>query len=358
MQDPSRPCLLDIIDPYGGLQDMHEKRMCAVDVKLFIEDPLRFYRVAQFISRFGMVPDNELESLCKTMDITGVAKERIFEEFEKLLLKSTMPSRGIRWLQSIGRLQEIMPEIAILQQVPQRADYHPEGDVFEHTMQAIDAAAQLDESLYRKESAEFNSAPKQIKEALALTARQRKLLIMLAVLCHDVGKAVTFDSDGRAHGHEVAGVPLAQKLLKRLTDNTMLLNCIENIVRHHLAPGQLLQQNASLRAYKRLAKKLLPPVTMYELGLVALCDMRGRNGMSHEPLRDGMDEAVEFWQRVREAAVEHGPEEPVLHGRDIVDLVAPGPKMGELLKMAYDIQIEEDIHDKKILLERIKKLVE
>ncbi|MCF7899550.1 hypothetical protein K9L05_02780, partial [Candidatus Babeliales bacterium] len=117
---------LQIIDPYSGLQDIKNKKLRAVDTKLFNEDPLRFFRVMQFIGRFEFWPDSELNNLCKKMElkdqITGVivAKERISEEIKKLFLKSQRPSLGFRWLQETDRLKEIFPEIYNLIGVQQR----------------------------------------------------------------------------------------------------------------------------------------------------------------------------------------------------------------------------------------------
>jgi tRNA nucleotidyltransferase (CCA-adding enzyme) len=103
----------NIIDSYGGLDDIKHNRLRAVDEKLFLEDPLRFFRVMQFIGRFNMQPDKQLDTLCASMDLfdttteTPLACERIYEEIKKLFLKSHSPSQGFRWLVKIGRLKEI-----------------------------------------------------------------------------------------------------------------------------------------------------------------------------------------------------------------------------------------------------------
>ena len=104
----------------------------------------------QFAARFEMMPDKELSAICKHMKLEDannhapIARERIFDEIKKMLLLSAQPSLGFRWIDSIGRLEETFPELAQTKGVIQRADMHPEKDVFEHTMQALDAAAQFD----------------------------------------------------------------------------------------------------------------------------------------------------------------------------------------------------------------------
>lgn len=322
---------LCIIDPYNGLDALAKKQLRAVDKILFLEDPLRFYRVMQFIGRFEMVPDTTLDALCQSMKLDTLARERIWEEIKKLCLKSSRPSLGFRWLQKIGRLNEIFPELHALIGIQQPQKYHPEGDAFEHTMQALDAAAQ--QKMYRDE--------------------HEKLTIMLAVLCHDLGKATMTTSDARAHGHEEASVSLAKCLLCRLTDQPDLYKTIGKLVRYHMLPGQFIIENASLKAYKRLAIKLVPETTLYQLLLVCLADQQGRNGSGSEPLPFDQKFYEAFFHRATQASVIHNPEPPVLQGRDFLDILKPGPEMSKALALAYQLQIEEDITDPFDLKQRV-----
>lgn len=330
--------LSNIIDPYNGQQDLKNKTLCVVDQELFLEDPLRFFRVMQFIGRFEMMPDKKLNEICKKMDLrdltTGkiVSKERIFEEIKKLFLKSKKPSLAFRWLKEISRLNNIFPEIYNLVGVEQKKEYHPEGDVFEHTMQAIDAAAVFDE--YDNED--------------------KKFLIMFSVLCHDFGKRETTDENLSAKGHEKAGVNLAKKFLKRITDNKLLIEGVCKLVLYHMRPSLFVADKAKLKAYKRLAIKLSPQVNMRQLALVAMFDKRGRNPKKGEPLKDFYKEQFyDFLKMAKQAKIDKGPEKPVLLGRHILDVIEPGPKVGIILKKAYKIQTEENIKD----IEELKKRV-
>jgi len=328
---------LEILDPYEGLQDLQAKKLRMVDEELFLDDPLRFYRVMQFVGRFEMNPDEKLTQICKKMSLNGVARERIYEELQKLFLKSRRPSLGIRWLKEIGRLQEIMPEVYALIGVEQRKDYHPEGNVFEHTMQALDAAAVLE----------------KYEESEEISKNAEKLMIMFAVLCHDFGKVETVDDKLQAIGHEKIGVDIAVKFLRRFTDNSFLIKSIKKLVEYHLLPLNFLDQKAGLKAYKRLAVKLAPEVTLRKLALVALSDKRGRNKENNVLLECGEDEFKEFMNNVKEALLEKGPEKPVLLGRHLFGIVPPGPEMGKLLKKAYEIQLEEGIKDVEELKNRV-----
>ncbi len=334
---------LKIIDPYGGLDDIKKRTLRAIDLTLFTQDPLRFFRVMQFISRFEMSPDEKLNKLCATMPIsyTGkkalIAKERIHEEIKKMILKSKSPSLGFRWLAQINRLKELFPELEILRSIPQNPKYHPEGNVFEHTMQTLDAAANI----------EFYEKNKQEEE---------KYLISLAAICHDLGKAKKTDPQLHCKKHEVEGMRLAPKLLKKLTNNKTVIKTVKKLVLYHCMPLHLTTQGSNLKAYKKLAVKLAPETNLRQLALLWLIDNRGRNKNSIKPLTHFGDNFLAFIKKAETAKVSHQPEPPALLGRHLIDSIKPGPMMGKLLKKAYLIQIEQGITDWKQLKKLILKI--
>lgn len=334
---------LEIVDPYGGRDALVRKELCAVNENLFLEDPLRFFRVIQFIARFEMIPDKQLTLICKNMSLqdsfTGepIAKERVFEELKKLFLQSQRPSLGLRWLKELGRMEELLPELYSLVGAVQRPDYHPEGDVFEHTMQSLDAAARL--TLYEKSN--------------LFSADEEKLVVMLAVLCHDMGKPETTCEQLHARGHDLAGVPLAKAFLDRFCVHEHLKKMVCKLVKHHMNPLGFLKNNAGPAAYKRLAKKLGPELSIQQLALVAHCDWRGRNGNGHEPLADDGGYFAKFSEMAKKAGVWDAPEAPILLGRHILGEVKSEKDIGKLLEKAYEIQIEENITDVDALKKRV-----
>jgi tRNA nucleotidyltransferase (CCA-adding enzyme) len=327
----------ELIDPFGGQQDLERGILRAPNTQTFIEDPLRFYRVMQMIGRFGMYPDNALQAICRTMPIDLVSRERIELEFEKLLLQSERPSLGIRWLRNIGRLAEILPELAATIGIVQDPRWHPEGDVFEHTMQAIDAAAVI---------------------ARTYDDRHKACVLLYAALCHDLGKThatqVT-DMGITSHGHELVGVDDARSMLKRITENNGLSAAVLKLVRHHMSPVLFVKEGAKPPAYKRLANKLAPEATIALLADLAYADIRGRNQSAQEPLICAVPELVTFLERAEQANVRNAQEEPLLKGRDLIDVIKPGKQMGRLLDRAYEIQIDEGIVDRDELKKRVLK---
>lgn len=326
----------ELIDPFGGVQDLYDKKLRTPDAHFFVQDPLRFYRVMQFIGRFGMTPDTELNNVCSIMDVEGVAQERISNEFEKLFLKSDQPSLGIRWLATIGRLEELLPEVAALQNVNECPEYHPEKDVFEHSMQAIDAAA-----------------------SYTYPTAEKKLIMVMAALAHDLGKpSTTRFEDGRirSNGHDVAGVKPAGALLARITQTKSIVDAVLKLVRYHMTPIALVKNDSSPAAYKRLALKLSPGCTLYDLYMLAKADKSARNSEQQKPLSVCSEPLIEeFLIRAQQYGVAYGPEEPVLMGADFLDVCTPGPQIGMLVQKAYELQIEQSIKDKKKLKEMVLK---
>jgi len=374
----------ELYDPFGGEQDLKNKLLRCPDEQLFVEDPLRFFRVMQFIGRFGFSPDEQLNHICKTMDLDTISRERIEEELKKLLLKSERPSLGFRWIAKLGRLQELFPELAALVGVPQSKQWHPEGDVFEHTMQALDAAADI---CRRCNDTQMNE--------------EERLILMYAALCHDLGKAKTTvvhedtplifplrqgyggqaselktplissvrRSDAKtdvsrdeagpkitSYRHEEVGYDLAYDLMKRFCGDKSIIKAVRKLVRYHMDPGNFLKNNARVSAYKKLALKLAPETNCYMLALLMEADKRGRNGESHIPLPGPTEQAELFLEKVTKAGVMVQPEPPVLTGADLLEYVEPGPKLGELVKKAYEMQIDESISDKEILKKRVLKI--
>lgn len=323
----------ELLDPFNGQKDLKNKVLRAPDSEFFVQDPLRLFRVMQFISRFAMQPDDQLNMLCKTMDISTISVERIEMEFEKLLLKSKKPSLGIRWLNFIGRLKEVLPELEATTRTQQNPEWHPEGSVFEHTMQAVDAAAAL----------EYDSI-------------EQKLIVLYAALCHDLGKVTTtkkIDGVLRSLGHAQESERLCKKLLKRITGKKDLIKAVSLLVKYHMLPGQFIDNGAKPAAYKRLAHKLAPHATLTMLAQLARADKRGRNQKGGIALSIKIPAVDQFLYNARQAQVDRLPEPPLLQGKDFLGLIKPGPHMGTLLKQAYEIQLEQGITDKNKLKELV-----
>jgi tRNA nucleotidyltransferase (CCA-adding enzyme) len=315
------PATGELVDPWGGRADLEARRLRAVDAATFGDDPLRALRALQFAARFELEADEATARLCASMPLHELPAERVFGEVEKLLLKATRPSLGFALAREWGMLEQLAPELVPLASTPQDPEWHPEGDVWTHTLQVIDEARALLGGLE-------HDLPRQ-------------LAVMLGALCHDLGKpATTRFEDGRlrSRGHEEAGLPPTTSLLDRWNVFTRqgydVRAQVLALVAQHLKPGQLYddRERVSDGAIRRLARKCEPDL----LYRVARADCVGRRPGRFEPV------AMEwFLERVRALDVAQRPPEPLLKGRDLLELgLAPGPRVGELLREVYEKQLD------------------
>jgi tRNA nucleotidyltransferase (CCA-adding enzyme) len=251
-----------LVDPHGGRRDL-EARLLRHVSDAFAEDPVRILRTARFAARFaglGFRVAPETMALMRSMVDAGEADhlvpERVWKETERALME---PSPGVflTVLHECGALARVMPELAALSGVPQRADYHPEVDTFVHTLMCVDAAARAD---------------------LVLDVR-------VATLLHDLGKAATPSEEWPRHVmHEQRGVPLVRAFCERLRVPSAMRDLAIAVTRDHLnvhrvrelRPATLLELLERLDAFRKPAR--------FELALQACeCDARGRLGFEDVP---------------------------------------------------------------------------
>jgi tRNA nucleotidyltransferase (CCA-adding enzyme) len=323
----------ELIDPWNGREDIEQRVLRTPDPELFVQDPLRLYRVMQFAARFEMTPEETLQRTCREMDIGGVSRERIEEEFEKMWLRSRRPSLGLRWLESTGRMGEVLPELVALRGAAQDPQWHPEGDVWAHTLQVVDAAA-----------------------ALRVGDSQRDLMLLWAALLHDIGKPETATvKRGRIRTplHDKLGAEKAGEVLGRMVGRESTRRGAVKLVAHHMKPLQFHQNESPQRAFKRLAVKLYPEADLELLIRLARADYRGTNPESDLPLEGDTEMMVWFERMTCGSRVENAPEAPVLLGRHLLDTVPAGPELGRLLEQAYRIQLDEGLVDAAALKKRV-----
>ena len=329
----------EILDFFGGQEDIENKNIKHVDDDTFVEDPLRVYRAAQFAARFDFSIDPSTQKLAKSMDLSTLPKERIFGEFEKMFLKSDTPSKGIQALEDMGVLDKHFSEIADLKGTHQREDYHAEGDVFTHTKMTLDEAAEI------------------IKR---FPDEKDKTIIMLATLCHDLGKPATATPDGRAIGHEEAGVEVAESLLNKLTDDKEIINTVLPIVENHLKPPQFYRNKAGDAAFRRLINKHgLKFVEL--LSAVSEADVRGRLNKAPDGTITKPENKENEWfrQRVKEVSEKAGTKEgkiaPLITGDDLKELgFTEGRQLGDILRDVQSQQEEGELSSGKEALAYVR----
>jgi tRNA nucleotidyltransferase (CCA-adding enzyme) len=321
------PLTGEVVDPFGGREDIERRVLRHVSDATFAEDSLRVLRAAQFAARleFDVVP--ETVELCRSIDVTDLPKERIWGEFEKLLLKAKRPSIGLRWLYDLGVVDQLFPELKSLVGVPQEPEWHPEGDVDVHTLMVADEARKLIDDL----------------------PYERQVAVMLGAVAHDFGKPPTtqfFDGRWRSHSHDEAGIEPTISFLYTLGIHTLngydVRNQVIQLVRYHLKPGEFYKAESKHPvgdgAFRRLARRVEPDL----LYRVAKADSLGRNPDWLPPEKRFGSEAQEwFIERVRELHIEKKPPEPILMGRHLIELgLKPSPQFKTILDAVYEMQLD------------------
>ena len=305
-------------DPFDGRADLEARVLRAVDRSTFDEDSLRVLRAVQFAARFEFTLDPGTAELSRRIPLDDLPSERIWGELEKLLLLAERPSIGLRLALELNVIARLFPELQALVGCPQEPEWHPEGDVWVHTLLVVDEA--------RKRTGDLDPP--------------REVALMLGALLHDVGKPPTtafLDGRIRSINHEQEGVAPATAVLDRLNVHSIggydVRKQVLGMVAHHLKPGMFRQSSTPVSdgAFRRLAQK----VDLELLALVAKSDCLGRGG--------GFDCSAMDWflERARELGVQHEPPKPVLLGRHLLALgVKPGPRMGEILRAVYERQLD------------------
>lgn len=299
------PLTEEVVDVFGGMDDLKKGIIKHVDSNTFGEDALRVLRVAQFAARFNFTVDASTAELCKSLipEMKHLSRERFHTELEKMLMKAEKPSIGFRFLLDTGVLAEIFPEVAMLKGIEQGKKHHPEGDVFEHTMIALD------------------SVPME----------QRRLDIMLAVLTHDFGKAVvetsTEEEGDVVHffGHAEDGEAVIREFLARFTTETAFIESVVALAKYHMRPYELKHE-----LHKRTLRRLALKVNIEDLIVVHVADMVGRtNDTSH------VDRIITMWQDIKDEI------KPLIKGQHLIRLgMNPSPDFGRILRAVFEAQLD------------------
>ena len=312
-------------DPWGGRADFRNRILRHVSDK-FSEDPLRVLRGMQFVARFNLDAAPETVAVCRGMTPEGLASERLFEEWSKLLLKGVEIGKGLRFLRDTGWVR-YYPELERLIGCEPAPEWHPEGDVWNHTCCCLDAFARRRDML----------------RAEGKTDPHEDLVVGLAVLCHDFGKPATSRWDPvkrriRSLGHDEEGVAPTLSFLRRLTNDESILREVPPLVQMHMKPFALWSSHAGDAAIRRLAAKVK---RIDRLVRVARADDEGRPPYPSEP--ESLDWLAAQAERLR---VADSAPKPIVRGRDLLAHgVKPGPEMGRMLERCYEAQLDGRFSD-------------
>lgn len=318
MYDPIHGHWLDF---HGGELDLQAKLLRHVS-PAFAEDPLRPLRAMQFAARFGLHLDQQTSALCAQLlpESLALPVARIWQEWKKWA-RAPYPSLGLVALSDMGWLLNY-PALRALVGCPQDATWHPEGDVWTHTMLVLDAMAYI----CRREQC----------------SADERLILMLAALTHDLGKPETtrVNADGSVscRGHENAGLSVAHEFLLSLGCPKKNIVCVLPVVAQHIRhfTEQALKTNV-----RHLADTLFP-ANIYLWEMLTEADASGC-----APL-PATRPALVWRQIAAEQDCLRSKVAPIVTGKMLLLRgVQPSPDMGLLLQQAYMAQMDGDITDER-----------
>lgn len=316
------PLAKAIFDPYNGLDDLRAGLLRPTSEQ-FKEDHLRVLRAMQFIARFNLTPHKDLLEQARQMTQAHLHRDRIFEEWKKLLLKGNDIKAGLDFLKEVGWIERFYPDLHRLVGCEQTPAHHPEGDVFTHTGHCLNHFSKI---------------------RRRLTTTSERLIVGFAVLTHDIAKPHTsvrhfHTVDGKEQllkittvGHEQQGVEVSRAFISTLTDSVELLTEPQVLVRWHMAPCAYYTNNAGDEALLKLA---FNAHGFYKLSLVVECDQYGR------PPRVPNKAALEwFKEQAIRLGVVYAPRPRIINGNHLQQAgFTPGPAFTPLLEHLYFLQL-------------------
>ncbi len=361
---------LHLIDPLHGLADLQAHRLKAVDSDVFRHDPLRMLRAVRFMARYHLSIDPWTEGLLirDSSLLLQVAPERIHDELYAIL-EPRGATDQLHFLDAHGLLTTLMPEF-----IPARGMLQPRPhywDVLEHSLQTVGTLEQLSTLLQQTPDA-IQQSPLESQahgylahiQQLLQEAEQQHIFsratlttprMKLAALLHDIGKPPTYSEDAEGHihfyAHPQVGVPLAQQVMKRIHASNADRRLVQQIVAHHMRPGQLAHLDAiSPRAIRRYFVDL--GTTGIIVALLSLADHLATTGPLFGTSENNADTTISSWEQ-HLATVHLFLNQYIQHRENILppQLISadelmrrlnlkPGPHIGRLLEAIAEAQAE------------------
>lgn len=310
------PLTGELFDSVQGLKDLKDGLIRHVSSR-FSEDHVRVLRIMQLAARYQFDIHPETIEICRKLSPRGISRERIFPEWKKLLTMGHAISNGLNFLKDCHWLK-YFPGLEAMVDCPQDPEWHPEGDVWVHTLHCLDSFA-----------------------SNRVGVEAEDLVVGLAVLCHDIGKPATTTREGeriRSVKHELVGMDLAREFLLSITPQVKLVNEVLPLVRWHMVPGQYFRAGVKDKAIRKLADKV---ERIDRLVRVSKADYSGRPPLPSEPYPDGE------WllSRAEELRVSDSAPVPIIQGRDLLaEGLQPSKEFGPVIKKCYLAQLNGEFN--------------
>jgi poly(A) polymerase len=349
----------EMIDPFGGLGDLRERRLRMVSPRAFTEDPLRVLRLVRLACElnFETEPQTAAHAAASAPALDGVAPERAFAELKRIVA-SERAVEGLRMADRLGIEPVLLPELSALHGVEQSAYHHL--DVYEHTLTVVSEAIELEREPERFLGPHAAQVSGFLSERLAdeLTRWQA---LRFGALLHDVAKPQTREvtAQGRVTftGHDAQGSQLARDLLTRLRASERLADHVAALTRHHLRLGFLVHETPLPRrtAYRYLRDTAPVQVDVTVLSIADRLATRGTG--STGAIRKHLELAHQLLDEALRWAVH--PPRPPIRGDELAQALdlAPGPELGRILAELEEASFSNEITSAPEAVARARQLL-
>ena len=293
------------IDLYRGKSDIENKVLQYIDRETFLEDPLRLFRTIELAGRLNFKLSEDLKKLISTNFplIQKIPRERIMEELEKILLNHRKPSKTFRLLDEAGGVEVLFPNLYRSKKVIQDKVFHPEGDVFTHTLMTLDI----------------------------LKPFERTTDLMVALLFHDIGKNLTQDTNFK--GHTRASRDMFLDLIGKFTNNKKLISSASDLIFYHAAPLILMLNN---KVNKITIRKLAVHVDIPKLLKIYKADVLGRGCLDNSQELDNIKNINSIYLEIKDDLT------PLVTGKHLLSWgYKSGKEFKKILNYLYILQLEE-----------------
>jgi poly(A) polymerase len=346
------------VDPFGGMGDLHERRLRMVCGAAFADDPLRVLRLVRLACELGFSVDRATATAAgaSAPALAQVAPERVFAELKRIVI-ADRALEGLGLMDAIGATQVILPELARMHGVEQSPYHHL--DVYEHTQSVLAAAIELARDPGQWLGAHADAVASFLAEPLA-NELNRGQALRFGALLHDVAKPATrrVTSEGRITfiGHDSQGAEMATAVLTRLRASERLREHVAALTRHHLRLGFLVHEvPLGRRAIYRYLRSCEP--VQVDVTLLSVADRLATRGRGSE---EAIARHIELARvLLGEALAWHsGRPRPPIRGDELAREVGlrPGRRLGTILNELEEASFAGEISSREQAIERAREL--
>ena len=348
----------DLVDPHGGAADLAARRLRTVAPRALTADPLRTLRAVRLATELGLtIEAATLDAVrANAHGLAGVAPERTFAELKRVV-GGRRPGDAVRLMQAAGVTAHVLPELLELRGVEQNVFHH--RDVYDHTLEVLDAVAALQDDpagagLGEEGPAVAAALAEPLADELARWGAMR-----FAALLHDIAKPATRGelADGRVTfiGHDQVGARMARAILGRWRASGRLADHVAALTEHHLRLGFLVHERPLTRrsVYRYLTATAPRAVDVTVFTVADRLATRGRNAEA------AIDAHLVLARAMLAEARAFDPRPPLLRGDQLARELGlrPGPRLGELLARLEEDRFAGELATPEDALARARELL-